>query len=194
MNVFGDCNNKTDEELVELSLKNQDFFSCLIKRYEERLKRYIIRISGFSMEDAEDLVQEVFIKVYENLNDFDPKLKFSSWIYRISHNQTVSYFRKVKKREILIDSEYYNELINNISSDESFEREIDLKDSRQKINAVLKKMDLKYREVLILKYIEQKSYKEISDIVKKPIGTVATQINRAKKQFREKMTENNIKI
>ncbi|MDD5489902.1 MAG: sigma-70 family RNA polymerase sigma factor, partial [Candidatus Moranbacteria bacterium] len=81
------CREKTDEEMVALTLKNQDYFACLVERYEPKLMRYIRRISAATQEDAEDLLQDVFVKVYRNLNDFDQKLKFSSWIYRIAHNQ-----------------------------------------------------------------------------------------------------------
>ena len=65
------CNNKTDEELVELTLRDQDFLLCLTKRYETKLLSYILRISNISREEAEDILQEVFIKVYYNLNSFD---------------------------------------------------------------------------------------------------------------------------
>jgi len=90
------CEKKEDSELVELSLKKQDYFYCLILRYQEKLLRYIRRISASSKEDAEDILQEVFMSVYKNLNDFDNSLKFSSWIYRIAHNKTVSHWRKQK--------------------------------------------------------------------------------------------------
>ena len=93
-----DCNEKNDEELVALALKNQDFFACLVERYEPKLMRYVRRISAATQEDAEDLLQEIFVKVYRNLNDFDPDLKFSSWIYRIAHNQVISYWRKTARR------------------------------------------------------------------------------------------------
>src|SRR5665648_188700 len=89
MTNYEDCSNMTDNELVKLSLDNPDHFFCLTKRYESKLLRYIMRISKFSHEDAEDVLQDVFIKTYYNLNEFDSELKFSSWIYRIAHNQTI---------------------------------------------------------------------------------------------------------
>jgi RNA polymerase sigma-70 factor (ECF subfamily) len=68
---------KTDEEIVVLSLKNQEFFTYLIERYEEKLFRYIRRISNTTQEDAEDILQESFLKCYRNLNGFDTKLSKS---------------------------------------------------------------------------------------------------------------------
>ena len=74
--------NKTDEELVILSLENQNIFAYLINRYQKKIARYIKRISGLSDDDIEDVLQDVFIKTYRNLNAFDSNLKFSSWLYR----------------------------------------------------------------------------------------------------------------
>lgn len=170
---------KTDEELVALSLKDQKYFLYLITRYESKLIRYIRRISSATKEDAEDILQEVFIKVYQNLNDFDLSLKFSSWIYRICHNQVISNYRKIKPVVL-------NEFPENIPSDSDLIREMDLKDMKKDVRRVLAELDIKYREVLILKFLEDKTYQEMSDILKKPMGTIATLINRAKKEFKEK--------
>ena len=185
---------KTDEELVALTLENQSYFLYLIERYENKLLNYIIRISGVSHEDAEDILQDVFIKIYENLNDFDTSLKFSSWAYRITHNQTISAHRKRQARpqSIFLDPE--SDFLENLASELDLSQEIDLDFLKQNINKILAKLDEKYREVLILKFLEQKSYQEISDILRKPVGTVGTLINRAKKQFREEVDKENVQF
>ena len=90
--------NKTDEELILLTLANKEYFLHIIKRYEDKLFRYIKTISNVTREDAEDLLQEVFIKAYKNIYDFSPKYKFSSWIYRIAHNETISRYRRENAR------------------------------------------------------------------------------------------------
>lgn len=177
---------KTDEELVVLSVENQNHFLYLVSRYENRLFNYILRISNVSKEEAEDLLQEVFIKVYQNLNDFDPDLKFSSWIYRITRNQVISNFRKLNARAQTINLD--DEILENIASDLNIERDAELKYLKENIDKILNKIDKKYREVLILRFLEEKDYKEISDILRKPVGTVATFLNRAKKEFRKNIT------
>jgi RNA polymerase sigma-70 factor, ECF subfamily len=182
---LNDCREKSDAELVELTLKDQEFFVCIIKRYEQKLLRYIYRITNVCKEDAEDLLQEIFIKVYKNLNGYDLKLKFSSWIYRIAHNQIIDNFRKSKARPDVIDVEVNDDLINNLKSDFDLNEEIDNKFLNSEMKGIFVKMDKKYREVLVLKYLEDKDYNEISDILKKPKGTVATLLNRAKKQFKK---------
>ncbi len=177
--------DKTDEELVGLTLENQEYFLYLIKRYEEKLLRYITRISNSNREDAEDILQEVFIKTYQNLNDFDLSLKFSSWIYRICHNRVISNYRKTKNNPKIISMDSDNIFLKNLATDLDLNEEINRRDIKNKFNRVLAKLDKKYREVLILRLLEEKDYKEISDILKKPMGTVATLISRAKKQFKK---------
>ncbi len=186
-NLVADCDQKTDSELVRLTLGNQIFFQCLMKRYEESLKRYIRRISGFSETEAEDILQEVYIKTFLNLNDYDKSLKFSSWIYRITHNEVISQYRKIKARpqgnSIKVDEGWLNNLPGELDLQEEIENRFDIEKVRQALN----KIRIKYREVIILRFLEEKSYKEISDIIKKPEGTVATLLNRAKKHLAEQI-------
>lgn len=189
-----DCLNKKDTELVKLSLKNSDYFLCIVKKYEDPLMRYIRRITNLEFEDAEDLLQEIFIKVYTNLNGFDTNLKFSSWIYRIAHNEVISNFRKLKVRPEKINSEINEDLLEKIKSDLNIEKEFDQKILEKKLNQIINKLDIKYKEVIILKYLEDKSYEEMSDIIKKPVNTVGTLINRARKQLNNIIKNENINI
>lgn len=183
--ISNNLEHKKDEELVPFILQNQDYFLYIVRRYEEKLSRYITRISGLSKEDVEDLTQDVFIKVYQNLNDFDTSLKFSSWIYRIAHNETISNYRKLKSRPVSVSYDDEPALANQLASKVDFIKEIEKEYDAKVIRGVLAKMDKKYREVLILKFLEEKDYNEISDILQKPIGTVGAMINRGKKQFKD---------
>jgi RNA polymerase sigma-70 factor (ECF subfamily) len=143
------------------------------------------RISDVDLDEARDILQESFIKIWHNLNEFDASLKLSSWIYRIVHNETVSYVRRKKSygKDKKTDAEGYKE---KLAAD--FEPETNPEEKSRLVYDVLNRMPLKYREVLMLKFIEKRSYQEISDILRIPEGTVAIRINRAKKLFRE-MTE-----
>ena len=180
-----DISTLSDEEIVSMTLKDENFYAVLIERYEEKLTRYILRISGGSREDVEDTLQDVFISAYKNLNDFDQDLKFSSWIYRIAHNKVISHFRKITARPKTITYEGDGQLLNILASSEDLAKELERKYTGEEVRTILKGLDEKYREVLVLKFLEEKDYKEISDILEKPMGTVATLINRAKKQFKE---------
>lgn len=176
---------KSDADLVQLTLENKDSIIFLIQRYEEKLLRYIMRISNTSAEDAEDILQEVFIKVYKNLNSFDQNLKFSSWIYRITYNETISHFRRVKNKPKVLNTDDSVEFFNRIASEENIEKHVETEEQKKLVRDILDALDEKYKEVLILTFLEEKDYTEISDILKKPMGTVGTLINRGKQKFRE---------
>lgn len=187
------CLSKTDEELVKMALNNQDSFLYLVERYEKKLLSYIIRISGFSKEDAEDVLQEVFIKVYVNLNSFDDDLKFSSWVYRITHNEVINNYRKKKVRpQSVMDLD--DEFLNNLASDLKTDGHIDQRYLKENVAKVIENLDPKYKEILVLRFWEDKDYSEISDILKKPMGTVATLISRAKKKFQEELEKQEINL
>lgn len=187
------CLQKTDEELVRLALENQACFAYIVERYQKKLLSYILRISGFSREDAEDVLQEVFIKIYVNLNSFDDNLKFSSWIYRITHNEVINNYRKKKARpQSVMDLD--DEFLNNLASDMRTDKLADGKFLKENVKRAMEQLDAKYREVLILRFWEDKDYKEISDILKKPMGTVATLISRAKNCFEEEIARQNINL
>jgi len=189
-----ECSGKSDQELVKLTLSDQEWFLGIVQRYEDKLGRYIRRISGFTEQDIEDILQEVFIKVYQNLNDFDPDLKFSSWIYRITHNTVISHYRHNQARPDLILGEEGEKLLFNLPDGQDLHQEVTNRLSAEQINKILKKLEAKYREVLVLRFLEDKDYKEISDILKKPIGTVGTLINRGKQHFKETAHQLGIKF
>jgi RNA polymerase sigma-70 factor, ECF subfamily len=188
------CLAKTDEELVGLTLTDQDYFYCLMKRYEGRLLSYIMKLTNANKEEAEDILQDTFIKVYRNLNDFDLSLKFSSWIYRITHNEVISAYRKVKARPEYISYDADEKIIRTLANGLDLNAEVDNKYLKNAIEKILSGLDVKYREVIILKFIEGYDYKEISDILAKPMGTIATLIKRAKEKFKEEIKRQNIKI
>jgi len=181
------CDKKSDKQLVRLTLKNTDHFECLVRRYEEKLSRYIRRLTHLDTETIEDLLQEVFLKIYKNLNDYDPDFPFSSWAYRIAHNEAVSHFRKSDKKPktVQIDNEEGVNFLDILPDDINLRDDYVKKELAQKVRVLIDELPEKYRAVLILKFLEEKSYEEISDILKIPPGTVATQLNRAKAQFKQ---------
>ena len=183
---------QTDEELVKLSLENQANFLYLINRYKDKLTFYIRRISNVDAEETQDILQEVFMKAYLNLNDFDKDLKFSSWIYRIAHNQVISNHRKIKARPQSAGIDLSDDRVKSIAGEADLVGEVDQEFIKKNINRALNKIDHKYKEVLVLKYLEEKDYKEIADIIKKPMGTVASRMNKAKGELKKEL--DNIKF
>ena len=174
----------TDEEVVQQALKDKAFFECIVLRYEAKLARYLMRLGVRTKEDREDVLQEVFLKVYRNLNDFDTSLSFSSWIYRIAHNEAVSSFRKrhVRPEGHLIEAG--DEHLLTVSTSEASPAELfDKQVSSEVVNEALTKLSEKYRDVIVLRFFEYKEYEEISDILKIPVATVGTLLHRGKREL-----------
>ncbi|MFA4999801.1 MAG: RNA polymerase sigma factor [Patescibacteria group bacterium] len=185
---------KSDEELVNLALKNRDDFLYLVDRYKNRLTAYIRRLTKASPEDAEDILQEIFIKVYLNLNEFDRDLKFSSWIYRITHNQVISRHRRLKARPEGYAVDIDDAAARRLASDIDIAASADLTILKENILKILDHLAPKFREVLVLRFLEEKSYEEIADIIKKPAGTVASTISKAKLEFRQELKRSGVKF
>jgi RNA polymerase sigma-70 factor (ECF subfamily) len=148
-----------------------------MRRYESKLTRYAI----YLIHDealAQDIVQETFIKTYRNLRSYNNKYKFSSWIYRIAHNESINAV-KHEKQHSSVDVETIG--------DESYEpttvKEIDLAIMKSDVKACLDGIDIKYREVLLLQYYENMKYGDISDVLHVPVSTVGVWALRAKAQL-----------
>ena len=178
------CQNLDDNQLVVLSINDSQYFYCLMRRYEEKLSNYVRRFTYLTDDDIADIVQESFINAYQHLNDCDCNLKFSSWLYRIVHNQAIN-FMKNNKQSVKIDIENDDEFVDWLVADTNIEKETIKLHFNDFIQTVLQKLKPEYKEVLVLKFFEDKEYSEISDILQKPMGTVATLLSRAKIQFKK---------
>lgn len=184
----------SDEEMVALALKDQDNFVIVINRYKSKLFNYIRRITSIRDEDAEDLLQDIFLKVYLNLNDFDTDLKFSSWIYAIARNQVISNHRRLNVRAEGHSTNLEDDSARKLASNINIEQELDNIYLKDNVTKVLYGLSEKYREVLVLKFLEEKNYQEISDIIKKPVGTVGSLMNKAKSEFKKELAKQQIKL
>ncbi|HRF37372.1 MAG: RNA polymerase sigma factor [Saprospiraceae bacterium] len=176
------CDELDDLQIIRKALAETDYFSCLYERYEAQLLRYVQRVAALSEEEAQDVLQEAFIKIWRHLNAFDPQLRLSSWMYRIVHNEAVSALRKKtsfgKDQQLVIDESLQSRLAAEWP-DLGYNDEIE--DREHAIRTALSELALPHREVLVLRFMEDMSYEEISDVLKIPEGTVATRLNRAKK-------------
>ncbi len=177
----------SDEEIVKLALHNTAFFAVLVRRYEDKLSRYIRRLGVSSKEDREDVLQNVFIKIYKNLNSFDKTLSFSSWAYRITHNEAVNFFRTKSRRPSTVDIEEMDDFLASLKSDDDITRDTNNSLNNDAILKILDSFDEKYRTVLVLRYLEDREYGEISDILKIPVSSVGVLLHRAKEKLRKEI-------
>jgi len=185
----------TDAQIVQQALLNKERFGVLMDRYEAPLARYIARLGIRNPDDQQDVLQDIFLKVYRNLNGFDQQLKFSSWIYRIAHNEAISSYRKKNVRpegHLIADSE---ELLSFAAGNlDSAEMQFDQTLNADVIRSGLQALDPKYSQVLVLRYFEHKEYEEISDILQIPTGSVGTLIHRGKKQLARVINTDTVRI
>jgi RNA polymerase sigma-70 factor (ECF subfamily) len=179
----------SDEDLIE-SFQNGDLyaFDLIVKRYKNQLLNFVYRFLG-NAEEAEDLVQETFLRVYRNRKAYQKVAKFSTWIYTIAGNLAKTELRKRKRRKFFSISDLgYNEKDYDIS-DEAYNPEKDV-DGRMKEEIIHKEIDAlspKFREVILLRDVQQLSYEEISQIVNIPLGTVKSRVNRGRLKLQEKL-------
>ena len=130
----------TDNDLVSATFKNPDNYTDIVDRFEVPISRYVRRMVGDEHEICEDITQEVFIKSYQSLHGYNPKLKFSSWIYRIAHNLCVDYLRKNSKKNhtsLDIEDEESQSLIQKIASDENILHTIATYETRQAVQTII---------------------------------------------------------
>jgi RNA polymerase sigma-70 factor (ECF subfamily) len=171
----------TDEQLVEIIReKDQELYSEIIKRYQTKLSHYLRKFI-YDLDELEDVLQVVFIKSYRNLYGFNIHKKFSSWIYRIAHNEAINHLKKNSKGQIPLDEVEYKIVDEKINLHEHIDRIL----LKKKMEECLSNIKLKYREPLILFFFEQKSYEEISYILRIPKNTVGTFISRAKQMLKK---------
>jgi RNA polymerase sigma-70 factor (ECF subfamily) len=173
----------SDQELVLKAFIDQQYYGEIIERYQQPLLRFIKRISSFNDAEAEEILQETFLQAWVKLHSYDDSLSFSSWMYRIARNKTISEFRKHQSRGLDKQDELDNALYDITGSDESIMDDTNAVIDGEHVREVLSALSQEHREVLVLRFLEQYSYEEISDIIRKPGGTVATLLSRAKKAF-----------
>ncbi len=172
--AMAEIETHSDEALVAIvRTKDKERFAEIVERYQLKLLRYATQLVH-DEQKASDVVQDAFVKAYINLHGFDVKKKFSSWIYRIVHNEAMNAVKKYHKETPLAPEM-------DIKSDENIEHDYTKKELIAYTQSCLGDMPLLYSEPLALYYLDEKSYDEISDILRIPMGTVATRIARAKK-------------
>jgi len=170
----------SDEEIIALVRGDDvDAYGEIMARYESKLTRYVVYLIHDAMV-ANDVVQETFIKTYKNVQGFNPKYKFSSWIYRIAHNEAMNAIKMDKHITHDLDVEEVREAAYETTTIRDIDRSI-LKNDMQ---ACLDSIDLKYREVLMLQYYEHMKYDEIADVLHVPPATVGVWAARGKSKLR----------
>lgn len=169
----------TDEKLMqEIAGGNHVAFTALYHRYKNRLYYYFFRMLNNSEEQANDFLQELFLKIIEKPESFNTELKFSSWIFSLAGNMCKNEYRKRESRGETITAE-----INTHQSVEMNFSAYNTEQAIEKVFATLDKLDADQRSTFLLRYREGFSMKEIADILNIAEGTVKSRLHNAKKQL-----------
>ncbi|RKY75187.1 RNA polymerase subunit sigma-24 [candidate division KSB1 bacterium] len=182
---------ESDKFLIQLALAgNQKAYGELIRRYEGMIFNFIYRMIGDRAE-TEDIVQETFIKAFKALDSFDEKYAFSTWLYKIATNHCIDVLRKRKLSTFSLDSSIQTEKgnLHRQYSDDSFspEKALIYREHTTLILQAIESLPPKYKQVINLRHREEKSYEEIAQILKIPIGTVKARIFRAREILKQKL-------
>jgi RNA polymerase sigma-70 factor, ECF subfamily len=160
-----------DEDIITLILNgNKTIYEEIVKRYYDKLTRYLSRLLNFNTQDVEDCLSETFLKTYLHLTIYNHSLKFSSWIYRIAHNQAVDLIRK-KTLIPTFNLDWFQHIP---------DKTTDFNITNQRLESVLAKLPFKERNLLVLFHIQELTLEEMSDILKLKSNTIAVQLKRAR--------------
>jgi RNA polymerase sigma-70 factor (ECF subfamily) len=185
---------ETDEKDEAIAVRVQkgdiEAFQLLVERYDQKMSRYARRFL-FDADEAKDLVQDVFIKAYVNIQGFDVDRRFSPWLYRIAHNEFVNALKKKKKERGNISLFDFDVLFPHLGLPAKETADISVKQSELKgiLEASLDKIPQKYKESLVLYYFEDLDYKEIADVLHIPVSTVGIRLQRGKLMLKKLVPE-----
>lgn len=178
-----------DEELMrQVSDGGIDAFDIIVARYRDRLLNFVFRFLG-DRETAEDIVQETFLRVYKNRKEYKVLASFSTWIFTIAGNLAKSELGRRKRwRFTSIDWDDQNERRVELP-DESWQPDelAETSIANDLIQRAIDSLPVKYRQVVILRDVEGMSYQEISKIVKVPVGTVKSRVNRGRLKLQARL-------
>ncbi len=152
-------------------------FEYLFDRYRDAIRRLLVQRSG-NASDADDLLQETFIKVYINLHKYSPEYTFGQWVYTIARNTFIDFVRR-RQDDLSIDERFTAPASSSPTPEERF---INLQ-QRTQIEGYLERLSPRYRQLIVLRFFDELSYEEIAAKLSLPLGTVKTQIHRAREQM-----------
>lgn len=181
----------TDQELIGRVLNGDSTaFEHLFNRYRDSIYQLYMQRTGGNVDDTSDLLQETFVKVYLNLQRYSSRFTFGQWVYTIARNTFIDYTRR--RRDDTVSIDYVGEGIGVSGSlgGPTPEEHLITHQSQAQMEGFLAKMSPRYRELIELRFFREFSYEEIAAKLSLPMGTVKTQIHRAREQLCRFITEN----
>ncbi|HEV3048698.1 MAG TPA: sigma-70 family RNA polymerase sigma factor [Longimicrobium sp.] len=185
----------SDHELVTRAQQGSEkAYRELLGRFQRPVFSIIYRMIR-DREQAEDLAQETFVRVFNNIDRYDPRYKFSSWIFKIATNLTIDHIRRKELDTVSIDGSRNAVTAEQIeatsitiaSPDENPEELLEAKELGEEIESAISKLRPEYRAAILLRHVDGREYQEIAEILSLPLGTVKTYIHRGRNELREQL-------
>ena len=174
-----------DRRLVALATEgDRQAFEYLFRRYSDSIRRLFVLRTG-NGDDADDLLQETFVKVYINIHRYSPDYTFGQWIYTIARNTFIDFARK-RQDDLSLDERYAAPVESTAPTPE--QRVINIQ-QRSQLDSYMERMTADYRRLIELRFFDELSYEEISQRLSMPLGTVKTRIHRARERLCRLITE-----
>lgn len=179
----------TDEELVRSVLAgDRERFATLVERYQGRLINYLYRLVR-NLDEAHDLAQEVFVRVYQALDRFDPQYRFSTWLFRVAQNAAIDVIRKRRFRLVPLSRP------DDDGGEGSWEFELEAggpgaletletEERGARVRAAIEGLPWEYRELILLRHYGELAYEEIAEAKGMPLGTVKNKLFRARQMLK----------
>jgi RNA polymerase sigma-70 factor, ECF subfamily len=179
-----------DYRVIKLCLKGKtEAFAELVERYGRRVYNLAFRLTS-NAEKSKDIAQEAFIKVYRSLDKYDPKYKFSSWLLKTVSNLCIDYHRtkpdSTASLEVILASQAESTILSDLAvrqqgMDGGLEAKLEAKELGKVIREGIDLLPIDYKAVMVMRHLQNFSYREISQVLSLPIGTIKARIHRARK-------------
>ena len=180
----------TDEEVVARVLEgDQNAFEILVQRHHRAIYHYIYRMAG-QPDLAADLTQEVFLKVFTALDSFDPTYRFTTWLYRIASNRVIDHVRRRRMILVPLEPQAGDErgVLREVAAvQRNPEGNLLDRESARDVAGAIADLPAEYRDLIVLRHFQHRSYEEIAQIKSRPLGTVKNRLFRAREALRRKM-------
>jgi RNA polymerase sigma-70 factor (ECF subfamily) len=186
-----------DQALIKKTLRGERrAFEELMRKYEKRIYGFVVRMVR-NEDTAVDLTQDFFIKIFTVLDKYNFEYKFSTWAYRICYNLVIDHIRKHQAQVSSLDDDSVSsrDLLasDNVSREDGF-KALSRAETRDYVWRVVDQIPLKFRELILLRYIQDLKYEEIADITALPVGTVKNRIFKAKEILKQEMVKDGMLV
>ncbi len=177
-----------DRDLVRRAQRgDMGAFNDLVLRHQDKIFNAVFRFCG-NHEDAADITQRAFINAYRKISEFEGDAAFTTWMYRIAFNQSISFRREnTRHRSVSLTSGKDDEMIVEPAITTNPDERMESQDNQRKVQQALNQLDDDDRRIIVLKDIEDRSYDDIAEILDIPKGTVRSRLHRARLALKEKL-------